>query len=74
MAGEPESPNNQTPHAADALMTPPRKLRQLTSAPKINRTRPVYPVRIGPLMPSFDDLSDAEPEDAAPVKPWSRSA
>ncbi|EGZ05789.1 hypothetical protein PHYSODRAFT_533367 [Phytophthora sojae] len=74
MAGEPESPNNQILKVADTVMTPPRKLRQLTSPPKINQTRPVYPMRIGPLMPSFDDWGDEEPEDAQPVKPWSRSA
>ncbi|OWY93230.1 hypothetical protein PHMEG_00037449 [Phytophthora megakarya] len=55
-------------------MTPPRKLRQLTSPPKISQTRPVYPVRVGPLLSSFDDWSDEESEDAKPVRPWSRTA
>ncbi|CAH0513393.1 unnamed protein product [Peronospora belbahrii] len=31
----------------DLIMTPPRKLRQLASPPKINQTRPVYSTRIG---------------------------
>ncbi|KAE8884091.1 hypothetical protein PF005_g23359 [Phytophthora fragariae] len=74
MAGELESPNNQILKTTDGIMTPPRKLRQLTSPPKISQTRPVYPMRFGPLMPSFDDWSDEESEDAEPVKPWSRSA
>ncbi|KAG7383103.1 hypothetical protein PHYPSEUDO_004025 [Phytophthora pseudosyringae] len=74
MAGQPELADAHSLRARDGMISPPRKLRQLTSPPKINQTRPVYPARVGPRLPSFDDWSDEEPEDAAPVKPWSRSA
>ncbi|KAL4169347.1 hypothetical protein KRP22_010267 [Phytophthora ramorum] len=74
MAGQPEHAQKHNLRAVESLMTPPRKLRQRTEPPKINQSRPVYPVRIAPLVPSFDDWSDEEPEDVEPVKPWSQSA
>ncbi|KAG2767944.1 hypothetical protein JG687_00000498 [Phytophthora cactorum] len=74
MAGQPELADVHSLKAADGMMTPPRKLRQLTSPPKISQSRPVYSVRVAPLLPSLDDWSDDEPEYAEPVKPWSQSA
>ncbi|POM70522.1 Hypothetical protein PHPALM_13023 [Phytophthora palmivora] len=74
MTGRVELVASRDPKAIDAVMTPPRKLRKLTSPPKINQSRPVYPVRVGPPLPSFDDWSDEEYEDAKPVRPWSQTA
>ncbi|ETI38431.1 hypothetical protein F441_15663 [Phytophthora nicotianae CJ01A1] len=74
MAGQPELADAYVLKAADGMTTPPRKLRQLMSPPTISQSRPVYSVRVAPLLPSLDDWSDEEPEDAEPVKPWSQSA
>ncbi|KAL3666813.1 hypothetical protein V7S43_008431 [Phytophthora oleae] len=74
MAGQPKHTEAHNLKVNDGMMTPPSKLRQLKSPPKINQSRPVYPVRIGPKLSMFDDWSDEEPEDAQPVKLWSQSA
>ncbi|EEY66419.1 uncharacterized protein PITG_03991 [Phytophthora infestans T30-4] len=74
MAGHSELADIHSPKDTDGMMTPPRKIRQLSSPPKISQSRPVYAVRAAPLFPSLDDWSDEEPEDAEPVKPWSQSA
>ncbi|KAG1697637.1 hypothetical protein DVH05_016076 [Phytophthora capsici] len=74
MAGQPEHSEAHRLKTDDSMMTPLRKPRRLKSPPKVSQTRPVYPVRIGPKITTFDDWSDEEIEDAQPVKPWSQSA
>lgn len=46
-----------------APSTPPRRLSRSSEPPRVARERAVFPLRVGPKLPSFDDDSDDEDMD-----------